>query len=376
MITVKRPSFGARPGRRSRLYSLVLAGVLGTFFTARTANADDSSTDYCKKTMARANADAALLFAPTAMAQVIRFPQSAFIDPTAMQLGRDVQPRGAVSIGFVDIYKGVGVIEMGKKDCLRQDSLVRLQEVIVQRDDLVRRTAVERKLGYLRSREGDIEAVLKQVEDRFQAGAATLIQVREVRRKALELSAKATEAEMALEGMRKPPPGGASLESLDKMVTEYEAHAVAYEKSVEHVRNLAPWKLGVTAGVIPAPEFDYFGVVELSYNFGGLFQLSAESRAVAARTAELKNARYELRAQVAEMKRQLAAQADVLRRRTALLQGEMDRVARERASIEATDAPAKAQMLAALTLESIDLEAERIFLNALADRQGTIGGGK
>ncbi|WP_146652160.1 hypothetical protein [Labilithrix luteola] len=339
------------------------------------ARAEGPSSDYCRKVTARAEADAALLFAPTASVQVIRYPQSAILDSLGIQVGRDVQPRGSVSASVVDIYKGFGVLDAAKKDCARQDVAVTLQEILLQRDEVGRRVAYERKLAFLRDKEPEMQGILGTAEQRFTIGSATLIEVHEIRRRVLELSSKALDAEREVEtlkkrGTRRPD------ESLHALLTVYEGRSITYEESVEHVRNLAPWRLSVTGGVTAHPNFDYFGVAELSYNLGGLFQHGAEARATEARAQEIKNARYEMRQQIEGLQRELTAQAEVTRKQVALLDGELARVELEREAVAKTDAPNKPHVAAALALEVIDLGAERVFLNALSERQNAIGGPK
>ena len=59
-----------------------------------------------------------------------------------------------------------------------------------------------------------------------------------------------------------------------------------------------------------------------------------------------------------------------------VLEAQLARLAKDRASLDGLDAPNKAHVIAALTLEEIDLEAERTFLKTLAERQMAIGGGR
>lgn len=358
---------------------LAAAVAIGAVTQTTAAHAEDTKpeakSDYCQKVTARADADSALLFAPTASVQLIRYPQSAILDTLGVQVGRDVQPRGHLSIGFVDIYKGFGVKDVAAKDCERQAATVTLQEMILRRDDPARKVAIERKLAFLKDQQGKIEAVLREAEARFTAGTSTLIEVREVRMRALDVAVKTADAERVLAGIKAQEKSGSS-ESMEDVLRKYEESSTQYEKSVEHVRNLAPWKFGLTGGATAHPNVDYFGVAELSYNLGGLFSVGAESRATEARVRELKSARYELRHQADALRTEMRAQAEISRRQVGLIDAELARVNRERAAVEATDAPNKSHVVAALTLESIDLESERLFLSTLAEKQSAIGGQK
>lgn len=355
--------------------TLLAALTAASVMFSSPARADGPPSDYCRKVTARAEADAALLFAPTASVQVIRYPQSAILDSLGIQVGRDVQPRGSMSIGVVDVYRGFGVLDVARKDCARQDVSVTLQEILLQRGDVGRRVAYERKLTFLREKEPEMAAILRTAEQRFTIGSATLVEVHEIRRRVLELTSKELDAEREVETLKTRETHRPD-ESLDELLIAYEARSTAYEESVEHVRNLQPWRLALTGGVTAHPNFDYFGVAELSYNLGGVFQHGAEARATEARTQEIKNSRYEMRQQIEGLQRELAVQAEVTRKQVALLDKELARLDAEREAVAGTDAPNKPHVVAALALEAIDLGAERIFLNALSERQNAIGGRK
>ncbi|MBX3258369.1 MAG: hypothetical protein KIS78_20430 [Labilithrix sp.] len=360
--------------RRRRACSVALFAALGALgFAPSEARAEEPGSDYCRAITARAEADSALLFAPTVHAQVVRFPSNGYADTTGLQSGRGLQPRAAMSIGLVDIYKGLGVRDVAKKDCLRHEATTTLREMLAQRNDAGLRAALTKKLEYLKAHEPELQAAVEQAEARFAAGSGTLIEVNEIRRRVLESSTRAAESERALAAMTTRG-FVAPDESIEDLLAQYESRSVAYEKSVEHLRNLSPWKFNVTGGATAHPDVDYFGFVELTYNIGGLFQGSAEARAVEARSAETKNARYEMRQQVEALRRELRTQAGILRRQAQKIEEETTRLSSARAAIEPTDAPNKPHVLAMLSLQVIDLEAERVFLNTLADRQSAIGG--
>jgi hypothetical protein len=335
----------------------------------------EGSTDYCQKVSARAESDSALMFAPTLHAQVIRYPNSGPADTSGFQVGRGVQPRAAVSINLVDVYKGFGVLDVARKDCLRQASAAPLEEVVLQRAEIGRLPALERKLAFLREHAGEVEEVVRNAEERFAAHTSTLTELQDLRLHALEFKRKIAEIErdIAVIKSRGTTPPSASIPDA---VRTYEQRSIDFENSASHVRNLAPWKLSVTAGMTGSPEVDAFGVAELSYNVGGLFQAGAERRAVEARANELKNARYEMRQQVEAVSRELRVSAEHERAQAKAIDDELARIARERAALEGTDAANKHTVLAAMLLEKIDLEAERTFLVTLADKQSAFGGTK
>jgi hypothetical protein len=115
-------------------------------------------------------------------------------------------------------------------------------------------------------------------------------------------------------------------------------------------------------------------VIELSYNFGGIVRNGAESRAVDAREHEIKNARYELHAQVTLFLEEIRASVTQMRREITIMDGHLARLASERASLASVDAPNKDQVVSALELESIALEADRTYLAVLVEQRSALGG--
>jgi hypothetical protein len=163
---------------------------------------------------------------------------------------------------------------------------------------------------------------------------------------------------------------------IGEVLKSYEERTIELENRVAHVRNLEPWKFGVIGGVAANPTIDAYGVAELSYNFGGLFSVGAERRAVDARAAELKSARYEMRKQVEVMILELRISAEQSRRQARALEDELVKMSRERASLDGTEAPNKHTVLATMTLQMIELEAEQRFLVELAAAQSSFGGAR
>jgi hypothetical protein len=333
----------------------------------------EGPSDYCQKVTARAESDAALLIAPTAHLQMIRFPNNGAADPSGFQLGHGLQPRAAVSVGFVDIYKGFGVLAAARAECGRQATAATLEELVALRADIGRLPALERKLSFLREQDGAVQELVRAAEQRYAAHTTTLPEVQELRIRALGFARRISDTELEialLKGRGLPVPA----EPLDDLLRTYEERSVEAEERVSHVRNLEPWKFGVIGGVAANPTVDAYGIAELSYNFGGLFSVGAERRAVDARAGELRNARYEMRHQVEAIVRELRASADQSRRQARAIEQELARMMLDRASLEGTDAPNKHTVVATMTLQMIDLEAEQRFLTALAAAQSSAGG--
>ncbi len=369
-----RASFALRARGLRRVVAAVAVSMTATVWPVAVAHAEGPS-DYCQKVTANAEADAALLIAPTAHVQLIRYPNNGAADPSGFQLGHGLQPRAALSVGFVDIYKAFGVLDVARAECSRHASASSLEEIVAQRGDIGRLPALERKLAFLREQSGAVQELVRNAEERFAAHTTTLPEVQDLRIHALSFTRHLAETELEI-SMIKARGLTMPAESLSDVLRSYEVSSVETEERIAHVRNLEPWRFGVVGGVAANPTVDAYGIAELSYNFGGLFSVGATRRAVDARANELKNARYEMRHQIETVVRELRANADQSRRLAKAIEDELVRMMRERASVESADAPNKQTVIAAMTLQMIDLEAEQRFLATLAAAQSSAGGMK
>ncbi len=353
----------------SRVPSIVAATLgIATLFAAAPARAEDPQNDYCRKITAQSQADAALLMGPTVTAQAIRYPAGSIADATGVQVGQGWQPRLAASVGLVDIYRGAGVLDVGKADCRRELALEELQDLIEQKDDIGRGPALARQLEVLRRRRPEVDALVAKAEERLTARISTVMEVSEIRRKALDLDRKAAQAEGELAMIERRHERAPSRPILELLET-YDAKAISYDEHVSHVRNLEPWKLNVTGGAVAQPTADYFAVIELSYNFGGIFRNAAQARALDARRAEIKNARYELHSQVLLLLDELKSSVTQMKEEVKALDAHLARTQSMLATLTGADAPNAPQVSAQLQIESIELESDRSYLTALIEQR-------
>lgn len=368
------PSSGRARARTRGARVVACAGAVLTAALGLAAPASaEPTSDYCRKVTARAEADAALLYAPTLQGQVVRFPQNGVADATGTVVGRGLQPRAAVSTSLVDIYRGTRVMEVAKADCRRQETAAQLQEALAQGLDLGRATALDTKLAYLRSKDPEVREAVNRAQERLDAHVSTFLEVHQLRRKALDITLKTADTERELTALRERRLREPSV-ALDELSAAYVDRSTAQEREASHLRKIQPWNLRLTGGVSVDPGADVFGVAELSYNVGGLFQGPAERRSVEAFKDELERARYEVRFQIESLLATLRKSAEHGERTVAALDVELARLDRERASMETSEAPNKAHVVASLLFERIDIEAERTYFAALAARHRHFGG--
>jgi hypothetical protein len=349
---------------------LIPGGVSVLLFAA---NAQAEESPYCKKTQARASSEAATLFSPSLAVQGVKPPNNGDIDGSGIFRSRDLQLRVALSLSPLDMYKGTLVLKAGEADCVRQTSEEALKEALAFGAEIGRVEALKKQAAQIRAARPRIDGAVKHAEERYAAQLATTFQVSEVKLKASQIERKAAEidtqiARLEARGYRAP------VAPLPQLVASYEAGAMTMEKETSRLRNLAPWNVALRGGVIPGERVDAFGVIEISYNFGGLVRLGAESRYLEAREKELKTSRTELRTQIDVLMRELDASLEHENRELATVERQLESLIKQRALLDKLDAQDKPHLVDLMEIELVVLEAEREYLSTLVRERTSFRG--
>ncbi len=347
---------------RSKLWTAALAAVGVALTVATTASADDSA--YCRKVRARAGADAALLFAPSIQAQGIRFPKNGTVD-VGVTTGTDLQVRGAVTWSPLEFYKGFQVQNVGDADCEQHAPIVSAAEVLLLGVDYGRLPALKKELAFLDEKRAVWEGIVAKNDERVTAHVVSALDATEVRGRAAELDKKRVIvmgdiARLDAKGLREYDG------KLGALVQEMHDSAMRYERQVSHVRRLDPWQVTMSGGVIPSVKpADYFAMVQLGYNFGGLVRSGREAQYLDARQEELSAARYELTNQLRRFRAELKAALTQAKSELAITAKQRASLGELREALAQSEAPLTPHALAIVDLEILSVETERVFLVAL-----------
>lgn len=347
---------------RRRPTVMALAAGVTLLLSHSIAAAEDSP--YCQKVRARASSDAALLYAPSLQAQGIKFPNNGTID-SGVTTGAGYQFRAALTWSPLDVYKGVSLKRVGEADCQAHEDTTNAHEAIEGAADVGRLPALKAEIAFLDAKHDRIDAISAKTEERVQAHVASIHDSAEVRSRLAMLEKMRAQADGEARSIaaRAPLDAQASLEAL---VAVSDRDAMKLEREASHVRKISAWDVRLTGGVIPQDTpVDYYGIVQVGFNFGAFSQASAERRYLTARERELASARYELRDQLARFRAEVKASASHARREMELLGHHAEMLAADRAKLEASDAPSVAQALALVELDEIAVQTERTYWTTL-----------
>ncbi len=330
-----------------------------------------AESTYCRKVRARGMGDAALLFAPSLQLQGIHFPANGAID-TGTTTGSGYQFRAAIAWSPLDFYKGFRVMRVADADCSQHDATATANEVLSSATDYGRLPALRKEAAFLDQKKVAWDEVVQKSEERLSAGVSTLLDTNLLRGKVAELERK--RAQTSADIQRLEAIGAPEHVAVSALIASIDQKARAFEREASHVRSLDAWTVSVVAGLVPQDNpVDYFGIIQLSYNFGGFARNAGETRYLAARSEELKKARYELEDQLERFRAQARIANTGATRELGILDREKSTFDLARQTLAGSDAPNTPHALAVIDLELIGIEADRIYLTTYASELAALG---
>jgi hypothetical protein len=356
---------GVRLLRRRRAPLAVLALLLWG------AAAQAQTTPYCAKVRERAADDSALLSFPRLTLQGLRFPNNGQLIGGTIT-GQGLQARAGLSFSASDVYKGWGLERAADADCREHEARVGLEAALVARDDDARRAAFEAQAAFLEARRGEITDWVNRAGARFADHLITLIELEDVRTRAATLDRKLVEARGQAAQLAARRTTGPT-RPMGELAGAYVDAATELAQAETRVHAADPWQLSVTAGLIPSLSdwpttgLDWYGIVELGFNLGGIGRAGRAERYVRARQDEIARAPYEATARVRQHREALEAALEQAAAELALL--ERDRAALDgaRQVLEHAEVPNAAQQRERLALDQLAIEADQVYYRAYAD---------
>jgi hypothetical protein len=274
--------------RRASGVALLLVALLAP----RVASAQASA--YCRKVRERAADDAALLMYPRVYVQALRFPNNGLVEGGAI-IGEGFQTRAGVLFSATDLWKGLGQARAADADCREHDARVELDAALAVGDDDARRAASAAQLAFLEAHGPEVRGLVGRAEERFSSHLITVVELEDVRARASALDRKAVQArgQAALLATR-PGTDAGPHRSKEQLAREYADAAADFVRAVNRVRSGEAFQLDVTGGIIPYPSHgEWFGILQLGFNLGGLVRGGHADRYAAARREEVDHASYE-----------------------------------------------------------------------------------
>ena len=325
---------------------------------------------------AEARSEASILIAPRLRGQVIHAPAAPADDPLAAD---GTQVRASISLSPVDMLRGRLAMRVADAECRRVRAEDRFEPVLQLGAQYGRAGALRAEIAALEASLPRVTALVGEAEARLARQIVAIAEVEALRGRQQALRARLSEARHEAVVLEALVPEAPALDgnAVRAGLGAYERAAVAAEGERSALRRLSPWQVDLRAGVIPDDETAWFGMVELSYSVGDLFQRSAEKDARAARAAELRTAEDEARRRTERFLAAMRASAAELAGEIESVDGEIRRLEQERARVATLEGDGARQRGAIAELDAIELGARRAYLAQLrAARAALTGGGR
>ncbi|HVY40547.1 MAG TPA: MopE-related protein [Polyangia bacterium] len=351
-------------GRRRRVSGIVAAAIL---LHALPCQAQET-TPYCTRIRERAAGDAALLVAPRLLVQGLRFPDNGTLEGGVV-VANGFQLRAGVAFSATDLYKGLGLQQIADADCRAHDARVRLESTVSGGDAAARQAALEAQVAFLEAHAAEARQAVDRATARFTAHAITLIELEDVRRRAATLERMAVQsrgqaAQLAAKTGARTADPHAGQRAAEQLARTYAEASADLDRATANVQSAQPWQLEVTAGVIPSSRFDWYGILQLGFNLGGVVQARHAAAWARAHQQEVAGAPYEPASLLAQQRQQLSAARDQARLELGLVDRELEVVVSTAQALEGADAAAAVHQRDRLALDQLALGAQRAFQDA------------
>jgi len=344
------------------LSAAIAAAIISVFVAG--AAAQDSA--YCRRTRARAEADAALLAWPSILAEGVRFPSNGRID-IGSTVGDNFQARVALTFSPLDLYRSGRLTSAADADCERHEIEQRVRELFADGLNLETLQALRAQAAYLEAHRAEWRNTMIRADARLKAGLIMVYELHELRRFVwvLEHKFQAVTAQIARLEVQAPKPRAA----WDPLIEQYLKGSLQLDRELSHLRALDAWGVKVTGGVIPMPgkPVDWYGFLEVGYGLGGIGRNRHEAEYLSARNQELRQAAYELPARAQELRQQIAVEIVNAQRELSALEGELAAISTTQAALDTADVPQAEHARAMLMTETLVIESDRVYYRALLE---------
>jgi hypothetical protein len=345
------------------------AWVIAVFMWSPTVSAQTSA--YCATVRERAADDAALLTGPRLIVEGLRFPQNGQLEGGTI-IGSGFQARAALAFSPTDLRKGLGVLRAGEADCRQHEARLELETAIGAGDDDARRAALRAQVVFLEAHEEQMRGWVARTAARFSARVITLVELEDVRTRAAALALKLVRARGQVHELdaKRPPAEQPTHLAAGELDATYDAAAAAFEHAQTRVRSGDAWHLELTAGVIPYPTADWYGIVHLAFNLGGLMRPGHVARYERDKADERAHAPYEATARLTQSHDTLVAKLEQGRLELALLDKQLEELTNVSQLLAGSESPTVLDERDKLSLEHLALESERVFERTYVEELG------
>ncbi len=292
--------------------------------------------------------------------------ESSIFNQMALRLTVGLQYR------FINLYRGIMMGHRADAECRRYLAQSDLQAAVSIGKDWGRKDALEAKLAIVQKAMPEAETQLDLLYKQLDENLATVDELYAVQLKVDALRQIINQTQLELERLATMPQ--APKEKLEDIVRRYNQMDDLIEKRESQIRRAKAWAVDIKGGYDQSfgNEKDYplFAQVKLSFNFGGIAQPSADSRAASGRRRWRSHSVETLETRVIQMQSQLKALAKAEHKRLDEINMLADELSERLKTLKDIDTEKSKRFRNLLWMDYVSMNAERVYLKThLAELQ-------
>lgn len=325
---------------------------------------------HCRALKAEASSAAAVLELPRLEAQALHSPMTGDLDGAATIDRPGFQARAVVAWSAIGLLHGRSLRSAAQAECDRWSAAEEIELVLQQGTSYGQADALRAQIATIESGLPRVVELVEEARARFERSIITVLELDELelRRLTLEASLGELRHELALLDSQAEM---READGLGDALARYEQASSELEREQAHSRRLDAWKVDISGGVIPFPEPDWFGIVSVGWNFGGIRQPGAEAVAKAAHEESRASSVSELRPRAEKFATAMKESAARLGDELVLIDRQLELHARRLA--ERPESERLRQAFASLEIGEIELRGRRVFVERLRSARDAVG---
>jgi len=347
-----------------RLGLVCLVAAVLVIVPSSTVLADDPIDLHCRSLRDAAEAKAQLLYAPTIHLRFSHQPTGGD-DSAEGEAITGYQFRPTVAFATLDLVRASRLIDAAEAACAAARAAEPVADLLEQGVRYGQVTALRAQIAYIEEQSARVDEVLEASRQRLERQIDTILEVDELILRVLTLRRTLAGARQELALLEAQNMGYELNEESWDSIEQYEEHLIEYERVESSLRRLSAWQVNLQAGPVPGNEWDWYGSVLVSYDLGGIGQVSAERRYLDTRAEEIRGHDADLRVRLNQLQEALSAGVGDLVGELNLIDEQLELIGRERAQLEERGGSGWQHRDAALELDAFLLEAERVYLRRL-----------
>ena len=344
---------------------LLYASIILLLLPHSTVHADDAAELRCRSILGLAEAKAQLLYAPSLRFMFSHQPGVGDNSPDQSMGDAGYGMRALLRFSPLDLVRAGRTIRAAEAACAAERSAGPVADLVLQGVQYGRASALLAQITYVEQQSARVDELLEASRQRRERQINTVIEEDELIMRALRLQRLLATARQDL----------ALLDAQDftheveptnwDSVDRYEEQVLEMEHVESTLRRLNAWDVSLQAGPVPGDPWDWYGMVSFDIDLGGVAQVPAERRYLAARADEIRGHDEDLRVQFTELEEALRVSAAEFISELELLDQQLAVIARERAQLQERSGTGWQHLDAALEFDAILFEAERAYLHRL-----------